>query len=60
MDKLIAILNVVAALVPQLLALGQKAAEAVTTGDQATLDTLHQQALDAANALRPAGSDPLT
>lgn len=55
MDKILAIAQLVATLVPQMTALLQQALEAHATGDQARLDALHDQAVAAAEALRPAG-----
>ena len=54
------ILTLVGPLFGNLASLIGNAIKASTTNDQATLDTLHAQALAAANALRPAGTDPLT
>lgn len=50
----LAIAQLVATLVPQLLSLVTRAIQANATGDQATLDALHAQARAAADALAPA------
>jgi hypothetical protein len=44
----------------QLSSLVGQAITANETNDQATLDAIHTQMLSSANALRPAGTDPLT
>jgi hypothetical protein len=59
MGSVLAIAQLVSALLPQALALITNAIQAAQTNDQATLDRLHAQALAAANALRPTGADPL-
>lgn len=51
---LTSIVQLVTTLVPQLLGLITKGVQAATTNDQATLDALHDQALAAADALKPA------
>jgi hypothetical protein len=56
MTQLLAIFQIITALVPQLVALGTQALAAFNTNDQATLDNLHAQALAAADALKPAGA----
>jgi hypothetical protein len=50
------IAQLVATLVPQLLGLVTQAIAAGSAGDQASLDTLHNQAIAAANALKPISS----
>ncbi len=60
MATLVSILGLVGPLFSSLSGLITGAITASTTNDQATLDKLHAQALAAANALRPAGTDPLT
>jgi hypothetical protein len=55
MIQVLAILQIIQALVPGLISLGTNAITAFQTNDQATLDTLHAQAIAAADALKPAG-----
>lgn len=54
-----AIAELVAQLAPGLINLVSQAYAAETAGDQATLDALRAQAVAAANAMRPAGTDPI-
>ena len=50
------ILAIVGPLISQLAGYITKAITASTTGDQATLDALHTEALAMADALKPAGA----
>lgn len=56
METALAIAQLVETLAPSLIGLVTQAIQAAQTNDQATLDTLHAQAVAAANALKPAGS----
>ena len=56
MPQVLAIFQIITTLVPQLIALGSQALAALETNDQATLDSLHTQAIAAANALKPVGA----
>ncbi len=56
MVQVLAILQIIQALVPGLLSLGTQAIAAFQTNDQATLDALHAQAIAAADALKPPGA----
>lgn len=56
MATVLAIFQIIEALVPGLLSLGTQALAALQTNDQATLDALHDQARAAADALKPAGA----
>lgn len=55
MTALLAIIQLISQLVPQLMSLLSQAVEAHKTGDQARLDQIHDQAVAAANALKPSG-----
>ncbi len=57
---LIQIIQLAMSLFGQLSSLVGQAITANETNDQATLDAIHTQMLSSANALRPAGTDPLT
>jgi hypothetical protein len=56
MATLLSIAQLVETLLPQALSLITQAIAAVQTNDQATLDSLHAQAVAAAEALKPAGA----
>lgn len=55
MGNLAAILTLVGQLIPVLTDLATKAIAAHSTGDQATLDRLHDQAVAMADSLKPEG-----
>lgn len=55
MNQVIAILNIISTLLPNIIALGTNAVQAFQTNDQVTLDALHAQALAMADALKPTG-----
>lgn len=56
MGSVLAIAQLIEALLPQALSLITQAIQAAQTNDQATLDSLHAQATAAAAALKPAGA----
>jgi hypothetical protein len=55
MASLLTILTVVGPLLTQLTGIVSKAVAASATNDQATLDSLHAEALALADSLKPAG-----
>ena len=56
MANLLSILTIIGPLLTQLSGIVTQALAASATNDQATLDTLHAEALAMADALRPAGA----
>lgn len=57
---LLAIMQIIETTAPALINLGTQAVEAFAANDQASLDKIHTQALATANAVRPAGADPVS
>lgn len=58
-DTALKIMTLIETTVPGLINIGTQAVAALKANDPAQLDALHAQALATANALRPAGTDPL-
>jgi hypothetical protein len=56
MGSVLAILQLIEAIAPQLIGLGTQAVEAFQANDQVKLDAIHAQARAAADALKPAGA----
>ncbi len=56
MSQVLAILQLVETLVPQLVSLGTQAFQAWSSNDQAALDALDAKARAAADALKPTGA----